>query len=104
MRIIENPNPIEETVVTCEKCGCKFAYTKGDMKHESWFNGVLGPGCAGYRKDWVDCPNCGEKHMITDEYSSGYPSLDKSDEEMIKVQVKNIMNDTTPVGNITEIL
>lgn len=32
MRIIENPNPQEETVTTCKKCGCKFVYSRGDVK------------------------------------------------------------------------
>lgn len=67
MRIIENPNPIDELTVVCSKCSCKFAYTEGDTKVESWNNGILGPGNAGYYKKWVNCPNCGECYIIEHE-------------------------------------
>ena len=91
MRIIENPNPVVETVVTCKYCGCKYAYTKGDMKHESWFNGVIGPGGYGYTKDWVECPNCGEKHIVSEEHSPEYDSLGNIDTESIRAQMESIM-------------
>lgn len=56
MRIIENPNPQEETIVTCSKCKCKFGYSRGDVNMKS--NGILGPGY--HCHCWVNCPNCGE--------------------------------------------
>lgn len=67
MRILENPNPIEEQILTCEKCSCRFAYNKADIKEKSWNNGVLGPGNAGYYKEWIECPNCGQIHYIVNE-------------------------------------
>lgn len=70
MRILENPNPIEEQILTCEKCSCKFAYNKADIKRESWNNGILGPGNAGYYKEWIECPNCGQIHYIVNKSHS----------------------------------
>lgn len=31
MRILDNPNPMKETVITCEDCNCKFAYNRADI-------------------------------------------------------------------------
>ena len=69
MRIIENPNPVEEKVLVCEGCGCKFAYTPGDVFIDSWNNGVLGPGYYGYVRKLVTCPNCGKSILIEERNS-----------------------------------
>lgn len=71
MRIIENPNPEPEITAECKKCHCVFAYNKNDIKYKSHFNGVLGPGAAGYSRQTVCCPNCGEIHVISEKHSSG---------------------------------
>ncbi|MBP3732509.1 MAG: hypothetical protein J6I84_04610 [Bacilli bacterium] len=68
MRIINNPNPTEEKVVICKKCGCEFAYLQSDTREDSWNNGILGPGNSGWYKKWVVCPNCGEHHTIENHY------------------------------------
>jgi hypothetical protein len=77
MRIINNPNPIEEKVVVCQKCQCEFAYNKSDKK--SYNNGVLGPGFTSC--SWVNCPNCGE--VI-------YDGSNKSSSEIILEPIKGI--------------
>lgn len=71
MRIIYNPNPVEEIVRICQECKCKFAFTEGDVKTYSYSNNVLGPGNYGYFKKYVLCPNCG-KEIIVEEKSSYY--------------------------------
>ena len=76
MRIIKNPNPVEEIVKTCPECECEFAYTEGDIKTYSYSNDVLGPGYYGYRKKYVLCPNCGKKIVLEKEESiSGRDSM-----------------------------
>lgn len=95
MRIINNPNPIEETGVTCEKCQCTYAYNNGDIKHESWNNGVLGPGCAGYCYIWVNCPNCGEAHSIVSESKSGYET---NEDDMVRIEVAQAVEDGDRFG------
>lgn len=65
MRIINNPNPIEEKVVVCPECQCEFAYNHNDLHVKSWNNGVLGPGFRASREAWINCPNCG--HRISEE-------------------------------------
>ena len=47
MRIIENPNPLDEEIVVCSECKCKYAYNKNDIHIRSGNNGVLGPGFMG---------------------------------------------------------
>ena len=71
MRIIKNPNPVEEIEKTCPECECEFAYTEGDVKTYSYSNDVLGPGHYGYFKKYILCPNCG-KEIIIKEKSSDY--------------------------------
>lgn len=70
MRIIENPNPQKEEILTCKKCKCQFAYLQSDIRKESWNNGVLGPGFYGYCKSYVICPNCGNEIILTETSSS----------------------------------
>jgi hypothetical protein len=69
MRILKNPNPVEEIVKTCSECECVFAYTDGDIKTYSYSNNILGPGHYGYFKKYILCPNCG-KEIILEENSS----------------------------------
>lgn len=71
MRIIKNPNPVEEKIGTCKCCECEFAYTEGDVKTYSYSNKILGPGSYGYRKKYVLCPNCG-KEFVIEEHSSNH--------------------------------
>lgn len=82
MRIIKNPNPEPEVTMECDVCHCIFAYTKGDIKHKSWHNGVLGPGSAGYQKQSVTCPNCGKVHVISEKYGSGTPRINYNTVEL----------------------
>lgn len=47
MRIIkEGKKPIKERKITCKKCGCVFAFDRGDI-HRDQREG-----------DWVVCPTC----------------------------------------------
>ena len=70
IKIIENPNPVKEEIQVCDKCKCKFSYTQGDIKIDSWDNGILGPGYYGYKKEYIYCPNCGESITISSEDSN----------------------------------
>lgn len=55
MRIIKRGRePKKEIEQTCERCGCKFAYTKDDTKCASQYNET---------HIWVVCPCC--QHYIT---------------------------------------
>ena len=76
MRIIKNPNLVEEKIGTCKRCECEFAYTEGDVKTYSYSNGILGPGSYGYQKNYVLCPNCGEEFII-EEHSSSYQDYNR---------------------------
>jgi len=69
MRILKNPNPVEEIVKTCPECECEFAFTDGDIKTYSYSNNIIGPGFYGYSKRYVLCPNCG-KEIILEEKNS----------------------------------
>jgi len=64
MRILKNPNPVEEIVKTCPECECEFAFTDGDVKTYSYSNNILGPGFYGYSKRYVLCPNCGKEIIL----------------------------------------
>ena len=60
IKIIENPNPCREFVVTCDKCQCKFSFIISDVhKMDSPF------GPTGFEPDVVDCPNCGNEIVKT---------------------------------------
>ena len=72
MRIIYNPNPIEEIVRICQECKCKFAFTKGDVKTYAISNDVLGPGYHGYQKRYVLCPNCGKEIVLEYKWKGFY--------------------------------
>lgn len=50
MRIIEE-NKTEEIICTCDKCGCKFAYTEEDA-YSNMYGKI------------VECPSCGEKIVL----------------------------------------
>ena len=54
MRILNNPNPKEEKTLTCEKCGCNFAYLPGDLPQ---FNAGTVFEDGKFRR--IACPNCG---------------------------------------------
>lgn len=69
MRIINNPNPTEEVIRTCDKCQCEFAFTKADIHTSSWSNGVLGPGHSYWERHTVYCPNCGNGSDASKEYA-----------------------------------
>ena len=70
MRIIENPNPVKEKELKCGDCECTFAYTPGDVRTESWNNGIIGPGYSGYYREYVICPNCGKAILVKNEETS----------------------------------
>ena len=53
MRIIEE-NKTEEIIHTCDKCGCKFAYTEEDV-----YSNIYGKV--------VDCPSC-RKEIILEKF------------------------------------
>lgn len=76
MKILENPNPAKSKVHVCEKCQCKFEFTKQDVKVNvsSDANGRLGGTHYYSRQVSVACPNCGEPYII--ERKSGYSSSD----------------------------
>ena len=78
MKILENPNPAKSKVHVCEKCQCKFEFTKQDVKVNvsSDANGRLGGTHYYSRQVSVACPNCGEPYII--ERKSGYSSSDMS--------------------------
>ena len=75
MRIIKNPNPVEEIVKTCPECECEFAFTKGDIKTYAYSNEILGPGFYGYSKRYILCPNCGKEIIIKEKSTSGRDSM-----------------------------
>ena len=82
MKILENPNPAKSKVHVCEKCQCKFEFTKQDVKVNvsSDANGRLGGTHYYSRQVSVACPNCGEPYII--ERKSGYSSSDISGDDM----------------------
>ncbi len=54
MRIIkEGRKPPKEIEVTCEQCGCIFAYERKDLQCSRQYNNA---------EYWVECPTC--KKMI----------------------------------------
>lgn len=75
MRIIKNPNPVEEIVKTCPECECEFALTEGDIKTYAYSNEILGPGYYGYQKKYVLCPNCGKEIIIEEKSTDGRDSM-----------------------------
>lgn len=50
MRIIEE-NKTEEIIYTCNRCGCKFAYTADDI-----FTNIYGKA--------IECPSCGKEIVL----------------------------------------
>jgi hypothetical protein len=91
MRIIYNPNPVEEIVRICQECKCKFAFTEGDVKTYSYSNDVLGPGYHSYRKRYVLCPNCGKEIVLEEKSTNGRDSI--IDPTMITIDVEKLMKD-----------
>ena len=89
--IIENPNPVKEEIRTCDKCKCKFSYTLGDTRVESWNNGILGPGYYGYRREYIQCPNCGETITVSSEDSNSYKK-----DEWIDVGMEDLVETLRP--------
>lgn len=57
MRIISNPNPVPEKIMTCPECDCCFSYNDNDTQ------GSLGRHDY---KEWLYCPNCGRKIIVFD--------------------------------------
>jgi DNA-directed RNA polymerase subunit RPC12/RpoP len=90
MRIIKNPNPVEEIVKECESCSCTFAFTEGDVKTYAYSNEVLGPGYYGYRKRYVLCPNCGKEIIIEEKSTDGRDSMI---DPMITIDFEKLMKD-----------
>ena len=55
-KIIENPNPTTEFVLTCDKCQCKFSFNVDDTYK---MRGMFGDGM--FMPTVVSCPNCGKE-------------------------------------------
>ena len=91
MRIIKNPNPVEEIVRICQECKCKFAFTEGDIKIYAYSNDVLGPGYHGYRKRYVLCPNCGKEITIEEKSTDERDSMYEPD--LITIDIEKLMKD-----------
>ena len=91
MRIIKNPNPVEEIVKTCPECECEFAFTEGDIKTYAYSNEILGPGFYGYSKRYILCPNCGKEIVLEEKSTSGWDSI--IDPTMITIDVEKLMKD-----------
>ncbi len=76
MKIIENPNPVSVHIntFTCNKCSCKFECTDNEIKikHESDGDGIIGGTHHWSHTAYIDCPNCGERIVISRK--SGYGS------------------------------
>ena len=96
MRILKNPNPVEEIVKTCSECECVFAYTDGDIKTYSYSNNILGPGHYGYFKKYVLCPNCG-KEIILEENSSN--QIQES--EVINLELEDLIKKINSDDDLT---
>ena len=92
MRIIKNPNPVEEIVKTCPECECEFAFTEGDIKTYAYSNEVMGPGYYGYRKRYVLCPNCGKEIIIEEKSTDGRDSMI---DPMITIDIEKLMEEGT---------
>lgn len=101
MRILKNPNPVEEIVKECESCSCTFAFTDGDIKTYTYSNNVLGPGYYGYRKRYVLCPNCGKEIIIEEKSTDGRDSM--IDPSMITIDIQKLIDESkiVPEGEET---
>lgn len=77
MRIIENPNPVSVHIntYTCDKCSCKFECTDDEIKHDYWSDaaryGTIGGTHFWRSTSYVDCPNCGERIVVSRKYGYG---------------------------------
>ena len=89
MRIIYNPNPVEEIVRICQKCKCEFAFTEGDIKTYAFSNDVIGPGYHSYKKRYVLCPNCGEEIVLEEKSTNGRDSI--IDPAMLTIDVEELI-------------
>lgn len=92
MRIIKNPNPVEEIVKTCPECECEFAYTEGDVKTYAYSNEIIGPGYYGYRKKYILCPNCGKEIVLEEKSTSGRDSM--IDPSMITIDIQKLIDES----------
>ena len=102
MRIIKNPNPVEEKEKKCESCGCIFAFTEGDIKNYTYSNNILGPGYYGYRKRYVLCPNCGKKIVLEEKSTDGRDSM--IDPSMITIDFEKSIKEGEIVPEGEEII
>ena len=91
MRILKNPNPVEEIVKTCPECECEFAFTDGDVKTYSYSNNILGPGFYGYSKRYVLCPNCGKEIILEENSTDGRNSMYEPD--LMTINIKKLMEE-----------
>ena len=92
MRILKNPNPVEEIVKECESCSCTFAFTDGDIKTYTYSNNILGPGYYGYRKRYVLCPNCGKEIVLEEKSTSGRDSM--INPSMITIDIQKLIDES----------
>jgi predicted Zn finger-like uncharacterized protein len=71
MRILKNPNPVEEIVKTCPECECVFAFTDEDIK-------------TNYSMRYVLCPNCGKEITLESDQIQEPEVIDLELEDLIK--------------------
>lgn len=80
MRIIENPNPVSIHIITftCNKCSCKFECTDNEIEHETYcdINGRFGGTHHWSQTSYINCPNCGEKIVISRKAGYGSSMID----------------------------
>jgi hypothetical protein len=65
MRIIKHGDKYELGEITCDRCGCTFAYTASDIRHEV----VADFSDPNFDKDWIEqtvinCPECKKRLKI----------------------------------------
>ena len=93
MRILKNPNPVEEIVKTCPECECEFAFTDGDVKTYFYSNNIFGPGFYGYSKRYVLCPNCGKEIIIEEknlDYRDYYSAMEFESQNLVETSLEEL--------------
>ena len=66
MRVIKHGNKYELGEITCDRCGCTFAYTGSDLRTEKVVNYNDNPVC-GYdfiQQTVLNCPECKKRLEI----------------------------------------
>ena len=62
-KIIDNPNPTKEFVLTCDKCQCKFSFNVDDTyRMGRMFGSMFGESI--FAPVVTSCPNCGHELLV----------------------------------------